>query len=212
VVENEKINRVLYAISKVKNGEVVDLKPYNLAPTNELVLQNEKNKYKMGALDATIILANPAKYTQEFCEEVYKDFVKTASLSEIQKYSKCMTKEALYEILARINADENRLEISNEDLIELMKKVTLTKEDYIEISTLLSKGHMLPEQRMKLFEILSDKNEEAMDAYLYTLFDLEMLNLAHDVLQNTQPDEYQNFKAYYALKECGKNFSIELFI
>ncbi len=212
ITNNEKIDAVLRAIEKVKRGEVVDLKHYNLAPTNELVIQNERNKYNMGALDAAVILSNPSKYDKSFCQEVYAEFVKTASLSDIEKYKDCLTKEALYNILARINADENTLEIPNNVLIDLMKKLDLSKKDYIEISSILAKGGMLPEQRMKLFEVLGDKDEDAMDAYLYTLFDLEMLAPAKEVLQNSHANEFQNFKAYYALKECGKNFSIDLFV
>lgn len=71
---------------------------------------------------------------------------------------------------------------------------------------------MIPEQRIKLFEMLSDENEEIIDAYLFTLFDLEMLSPANAILDNSQPTEYQNFKAYRALKESGHNFSIYLFV
>ena len=51
-----------------------------------------------------------------------------------------------------------------------------------------------------------------MDAYLFTLFDLEMISLADEILQNAHPDEFENFRAYRALKECGKNYSIYLFV
>ena len=71
---------------------------------------------------------------------------------------------------------------------------------------------MLPEERMKLFESLSDTNEEAMDAYLFTLFDLEMLAPADEILEISQPEEYLNFKAYRALKDCNKHYNINLFI
>jgi len=209
---NEKIDYILRSLEKIKRGEVVDLKQYGLLPTNPLVIQNEKNKYKMGALSAVTILSNPTKYDKSFSEEVYAEYVKTASLADIEKYKDSLTKEALYNIFARINADKNTLDISNETLIELMKQLDLSKQDYIEISSILAKGGMIPEQRMKLFEILGDKNEDAMDAYLYTLFDLEMLAPAKEILQNSHAEEFQNFKAYYALKECGKNFSIELFV
>jgi len=209
---NEKIDNILKALEKIKRGEVVDLKQYRLSPTNPLVIQNEKNKYKMGALSAATILSNPSKYDKQFCEEVYAEYVKTAPLADIEKYKEFLTKEALYNIFARINADKNTLDISNETLIELMKQLELSKKDYIEISSILAKSGMLPEQRMKLFEVLGDEDEDAMEAYLYTLFDLEMLAPAKEILQNSHADEFQNFKAYYALKECGKNFSIELFV
>jgi len=209
---NEKIDNVLRLIENIKKGEVVDLKPYNLLPENPLVIQNEKNRYLKGDVTAEQILSNCAKYAEELCRFVYTDFSKKASLYNLLKYKAYLTKEALNNILARINADEFTLSISNEEIIELIKKLDLTKEDFIEISKTLAKGAMIPEQRMKLFEVLSEENEEAMDAYLFTLFDLEMIAPADEILQNTQPEEFQNFKAYRALKECGKNFSIYLFI
>jgi hypothetical protein len=209
---NEKIDNVLRLIENIKKGEVVDLKPYGLRPQNPLVIQNEKNRYLKGDVTAEQILSNCAKHAEELCRFVYTDFSKKASLYNLLKYKAYLTKEALNNILARINADEFTLSISNEEIIELIKKLDLTKEDFIEISKTLAKGAMIPEQRMKLFEVLSEENEEAMDAYLFTLFDLEMIAPADEILQNTQPEEFQNFKAYRALKECGKNFSIYLFI
>ena len=71
---------------------------------------------------------------------------------------------------------------------------------------------MIPDQRLKLFESISEKDEKGMDAYIYTLLDLEMLSLAASILENSQENEYSNFKAYMALRDCNKNFSIELFI
>jgi len=211
-INNEKIDAVLKIIEDIKNGEVVDLKSYSLPSDNELVIQNERNRYKKGQISAETILSNCTKYDDRLCKEVYIDYVKTAPFNAIKKYKGFVTKEALHVTLARINADENTLGISNEDLIELFKKLELNKKDYIEISSILSKGGMIPEQRMRLFEMLSDEDEEAMDAYLYTLYDLEMIEPANAILDNSQPNEYQNFKAYRALKECGKNFSINMFV
>ena len=209
---NDKIDNVLRLIDAIKRGEVVDLKPYNLRPENPLVIENEKNKIKKGELKVADLLSNSTKYADELCQYAYNEYVKTATLKNILKYKAFLTKESLHTIMARINADESTLTITNEELVELLNKLELTKEDYIELSITLSKGGMIPEQRMKLFEMLSEEHEKAMDAYLFTLFDLEMLAPADEVLENAQPDEFQNFRAYRALKECGKNFSIYLFI
>jgi hypothetical protein len=192
--------------------EVADLKPFNLPADNELVIQNTRNKFKKGEIKAEEILANEQKYAEQLRKEVYLEFVKTASLADIEKYKKYLTREALNIILSRINADENALSIQNDTLISLFEEITLAKEDFIQLSQQLSKTDIIPEQRIKLFEILSEKYEEAIDAYLFTLYDLEMLAPANAILDNSQKDEYQNFKAYRALKECGKNFSIDIFI
>jgi len=70
----------------------------------------------------------------------------------------------------------------------------------------------MPDERIKLFKLLSDKSETASPAYLYTLFDLEMIAPAVEILENSQPEEFIYFKAYKALKDCHQNFSIDLFI
>lgn len=209
--DNDKINDVIKAVDAIKSGEVVELKPYNLKIENPLVVQNERNRYKKGDVSSEDILSHSNKYAKELCEEVYADFVKTRSINSIEKYKEFLTKDSLLAILSRINADENNIEISNELIISLMNDLDLGMGDYIDISIAVSQG-MIPEQRMKLFEILSSEKEEAMDAYLYTLYDLEMLAPANDILDISQSDEYQNFKAYRALKECNKHFSIKLFI
>ena len=210
--DNEKIIDVLQAIEKIKNGEVVDLKQYNLLMENELVVQNERNRYKTGELTAEMVLTNSTKYADVLKQEVYVDYVKSASIANIEKYKVLLTKEALYEILARVNADSFTLEINNDELVSLMHKLELSVNDYIKLSSVISHGGMIPEQRMRLFETLSDENEDIIPAYLYTLFDLEVLAPVDEILDNSQPDEYQKFKAYRALKECNKHFSIELFV
>jgi hypothetical protein len=192
--------------------EVVDLKKYGLKTDNELLIQNERNRYKKGELTAEEILSNSTKYADVLCKEAYADFVKSAPLNAIEKYKSFLTKESLYTILARVNADNFTLEIPNATIFSFLEKLDLNKEDYVKLSSVLSEGGMIPEQRIKLFEMLSDENDEIVDAYLFTLFDLEMLAPANAILDNSQPNEYQNFKAYRALKESNHNFSIYLFV
>lgn len=208
---SEKINNVLTVIEELKNGKVVDLKKYSLDYANELKIINKRNKYKNGVLSAEKILSSKDKYSEDLLTEVYLDFVKESSLHVIEQYKEFLTKESLTIILSRVNADENTIEITNDSLINLFSQLELDSKDYIEISKTLS-SHMIPEQRIKLFEVLSENSEEIMGAYLYTLFDLEMLSPADELLNNTQQDEFLNFKSYRALKECGKNFNIDLFV
>jgi len=156
-------------------------------------------------------VSNADKYDKTLSAEVFADFVKTAPLKTIEKYKSFLTKDALFVILSRVNNGENSLEISNDTLISLFNILELDKKDYIDISSALSLN-MVPDQRIKLFETISDAKEEAIDAYLFTLFDLEMLAPADEILENTQADEYLNFKAYRALKECNKNYNIKLFV
>ncbi|WP_297431876.1 hypothetical protein [Sulfurimonas sp.] len=211
-IKNEKIEKVIDAIETIKSGEVADLKRFNLRSDNELVIQNTRNMFKKGDLKAEDILSNEEKYSEDLRKEVYLEYIKTAPLANIEKYKVYLTKETLNTILSRINADENSLHIPNEDLVSLVENVQLDKKDFIQLSMQLANAHMIPEDRIKLFEVLSEKNEDAIDAYIFTLYDLGMHSPADAILDNSQKDEYQNFKAYRALKECGKNFNIDIFV
>ena len=198
-------------IENIKRGEVVELKKYSLSADNEFVIQNDKNRYDKKEISAEDVLSKATKYSQELCIKAYTDLSKSANVAALVKYKNFITKEALFEIASRVNTLENGLNISNEFLMELVLSLDLKTADYIELSQLLSKN-MVPEQRIKLFELLSEKKDEASDGYLYTLFDLEMIALADELLENSQINEHLNFKAYRALKECNKNFDISLFV
>jgi hypothetical protein len=211
VTKNAKLDEVINVIKSIENGEVVDLKKYSLLPTNELAIKNNHNRYNQGVLSAQEILSNSARYDKSLLEQAYSSLVATSSLKDIEEYKSAMNKESLFVILSRVNADENILDISNEKLISLIQLMELDEKDYIEISTVLA-STMIPEQRIKLFELLSEKDEDAMGGYLYTLFDLEMFSPVDEILENSQPNEFLKFKAYRSLKECNKNYNINLFV
>ncbi len=210
-IQNSKLNEIINLIEDIKEGKTVDLTPYSLSLNNDLVLQNNRNQYENKEIIAEEILSNSSQYEYDLCTKAYEDYVKTSSLELIEKYQKYMDKIALFQILNRVNSEENPLDISNENIISLLNNLELTQRDYIDISISLS-TRMIPEDRISLFETLSEKNDTLMKAYLFTLFDLEMIDLATEILNNSQPDEYLKFKAYNALKKSDTNFNINLFI
>lgn len=210
-IEDEKLAAVLRVVSRVKSGEVADLRKFSLPTDNQLIIQNDKNRYDAHEISAEDVLSKAGRYSKELRLRAYTDASKNSSLSVIEKNKELMSKEALYNILSRINTDQNQLTLSNQALIELISMLELNEKDYIEISQALSKS-MIPEQRIKLFELLSEKNDDATGAYLYTLYDLEMQYHANEILANTQANEYLNFKAYRALKECNRHYDISLFV
>jgi len=208
---SEKLDETITLVSKINAGEHVDLKKFYLSKANPLVQKNDINAYNAGDIAEEKILNNVNDYSAELVSLAFTNYAKTAPLSQIEKYKAQLTKSVLLKIVARVNADENNLDISIDSLIALFKEVSLQKEDYINLSATLAE-HMLPDERIKLFKTLSDEDEVATAAYLYTLFDLEMIAPAEDILENSQHDEFVYFKAYKALKDCHKNFPIELFI
>ena len=208
---DEKLNKVLNTIADVKDGQVVDLKAYNLPADNYLVAKNNENRYRNDKINAETILVSSENYSKEFCSEVYDEYIKIASFIAINKHKKFMTKESLKTILNRLSAKDNNLEITNEEIIILLDNLELDAKDYIEVSLVLA-NKMDPELRIQLFKEISTANEVALDAYLYTLLDLEMIGVASEILDNSQAGEFLKFKAYMELKDSSNNYNISLFI
>jgi len=208
---DERLDETISLLNKIAKGEYVDLKTYYLSKENPLVQKNNINAYNHGEIAEEKILNDADQYSDELVSLAFTNYAKTAPLNLIEKYKSFLTKPVLFKVVARVNAQENTIDISTDSLIALFNEVDLGEEDYINLSATLSE-HMLPDERIKLFKTLSDENDTATPAYLYTLFDLEMIAPAEDILDNSQPDEFIYFKAYKALKDCHKNFSIDLFI
>ncbi|MCK9473501.1 MAG: hypothetical protein M0Q17_07265, partial [Sulfurimonas sp.] len=73
-IKNKKLSEVLTLINSIRNGQAVELKKYSLLPSNELVIQNERNRYKKGDISAENILSEKNRYDISLRKEVYVDF------------------------------------------------------------------------------------------------------------------------------------------
>jgi hypothetical protein len=209
-IGNEKIDEALELMRDVKEKKKVDIKKFHLASTTSIAIQNNLNRFERGEIDADGILARPDRYGEIVCAKAYESYVKTASVGSIMKFKHLFTKASLVDFVQRINA-ENGIQIANEELITIFSSLKLDSNDWIDLSAAMSKN-MLPEQRIRLLEMLSEHNDEAMEGYLYTLYDLQMIDTANEVLNNTANNDYQIFKAYRDLKRANKHYDIRIFL
>lgn len=209
-VGNEKIDEALTLLSDVKANKKVEIKKFHLSNTTSLMIQNNLNRYGRGELSADEILSRHEAYGDIVCLKAYESYVKTASIGSVLKYKNLLTKTSLFTFLTRINSDDNGIEMSNDQVIDMIKSVKMDKNDFIELSIVLSKN-MIPEQRIRLFETMSEQCDDVMEAYFYTLYDLQMIDTANELLNNTSHDEYQIFKAYRDLKRANKHYDIAIF-
>jgi hypothetical protein len=211
IIGNEKIDEALELMRNVKEKKKVDIKKFHLATNTSLMIQNNLNRFERGEIDADSILSRPESYGEIVCAKAYESYVKTASVGSIMKFKHLFTQASLNDFVQRVNASENGIQISNEDLVVLITSVKMDVNDWIDLSAAMSKN-MLPEQRIRLFEMLSENNDDAMEGYLYTLYDLQMIDTANEILNNTAHNDYQIFKAYRDLKKANKHYDIAIFL
>ncbi|MEA3372479.1 MAG: hypothetical protein U9Q62_02190 [Campylobacterota bacterium] len=210
-VGEEKIDSTLSLLNAVRNGESIELKKVQLDKNNPIVVNNLINRIENGDMKAANILSKSDAYSEEVCAKAFDLMVPDQPLYELEKYKSHMSKATLFNLMKHIGVDKNKLEVSNESMITMISEHTLDEDEFVALSKILSKS-LLPDQRIKIFEMLYDKNDEATAAYLYTLFDLEMIELADEVLNQVRPDEYMAFRAYRDLKAVNKHYVIDLFV
>ncbi|MDD2779985.1 hypothetical protein [Sulfuricurvum sp.] len=211
IVGNEKIDEALELMRDVKEKKKVDIKKFHLPSTTSIAIQNNLNRFERGEMDADSILSRPDSYGEIVCAKAYESYVKTASVGSVIKFKHLFTKSSLIDFVQRINASENGIQISNEELATIFSSLKLSGNDWIDLSEAMSKN-MVPEQRIRLFEMLSEHNDDAMEGYLYTLYDLQMIDTANEILNTTSSNDYLIFKAYRDLKRANKHYDIAIFL
>jgi len=211
VHENEKIQELLETLENVKNGKDVELKPYHLDSNNPLTIQNKLNQLNSKPQIADELLTQSNDYPDDLRKKAYESLVKNADLTKILKYRQWLDKETLVTVFERVTAVENPLNLTIDDMMSLVNSVKLDASEYLELAKKF-KNCLEPDLCVNLFEKISEENEEATEALLYVLLDLEMNAKAKELLENSQSDEFQGLKAYLSLKEKGEIYNINLFV
>ena len=209
-VYDDGIQDILDVKRKVYSGEVVDLSSFGLRNDNALVLLNHNNKLATDKSYASTILKKCDD--KALCQNAHLALASYASMDEINGYDVEPTRELFDTLVDRINANENALDFSDDMMVEYLRKLNFSVNDFIQLAKRL-KTKMNPDRFMMLFEKLAHEfPNEAGEGYLYILFEYQMMDHVRDFLENSTENEYKKYKYMLFLKDSGKNFDTELFI
>ena len=209
-VYDDGIQDILDVKRKVYSGEVVDLSSFDLRNDNALVLLNHKNRLATDKSYASTVLKKCED--KSLCQNAHLALASYASMDEISKYDVEPTRELFDTLVDRINSKENSLDFSDDMMVEYLKKLNFTDEEFIALAKKL-KLKVNPDRLMLLFERLAHEfPNEAGQGYLYILFEYQMIDNVRDFLENSTENEYKKCKYMLFLKDSGKNFDTELFI
>ncbi len=209
-VFDDGIQDILDTKRKVEEGEVVELDQYSLKNDNALILKNHANKLNHDKSHALTVLKECKD--KNLCQKAHLALASFGSINDIGKYKVEPTHEFFDTLVDRINSDENSLEISDDLMVTYIKELNFSSDDFVNLAKKLQKK-INPDRVMLLFERFSHKfPNEAGEAYLYIMFELQMIDNARDFLENSAENEYAKYKYMLFLKDSGKNFDTELFI
>ena len=206
-----RLSRVANIIHKIKNGEYVDLKELKMTKVfnsgNPILIQNRLNyletddKFVEGVMRAT------SDYSEAVQKEALKIFARKEDFIKARKYVKVFDVENFLVMLNRITHEE-KLGLTAEILTEFVNALNLKCEDFIAIAS-ITKKYFKPDENLHLFREYQAKNEKAQNAYLYLLFEYELLDQVSKYLDEHDERDFMKFRALYTLKREHSKFKLE---
>jgi hypothetical protein len=204
--DNKNINKTVDQIFSVKSGKYVSTKELKLDNHNPLMIENFKNRIEQDVEFALEVVQKSGNYPQAILKSAFLKVLANKSMTTIKKLldSVNFDDEMVIALLKKDGEQDNQFAMTNEQILNIIKKVTLTNPQLIQVAKNY-KILMSPDQIIKLYEDLSVENEEYTFAYLYILAEYEMVDKMRDLLDNSTPTEFIPFKALVDLKDSGKN-------
>jgi hypothetical protein len=209
---SDKLREALTLVTEIERGEYVDLQARKLdklfSKDNPLVIQNLKNRLEKDENFSEEVLQAKESYSDEIFNEALKKFSSTTTFPKAKKYVKLYTKEGFFILLNRMK-EEGDLGLTKEILDEFIVALEpqLDCGDYLQIATLLM-NELSPDENLKLWREYEGKYSDAQIAYLYLLFDYEMIDKAGEYLAEHDENDFKRFRALYDLKKEHKKYKI----
>ncbi len=209
-IKDERLKKPLEYLKDITNGIYVEIEGFVLSSTNPILVKNYENRLKKEPTFSGVILKNCSQYPQELCQKALEVYISFSDMSKIKEYAKVFTFPTLLILIEHYKNQEAHLHYQDILYILQESRMKMSEKDYLALAK-ACKTVLAPDERLKLFEHLKDKDEKSEGAYVYTLLDLEMIEKAKEYLETTHEDELLNYKAYLELKDCGKNYPLEMF-
>ncbi|RUM67865.1 MAG: hypothetical protein DSZ07_07985 [Sulfurovum sp.] len=209
---SEKLKEALSIVSDIGNGKYVDLKAKKLSKVlsteNPLYKKNILNRLEEDEAFAEEVIQDKLSYDESIFKIAIGKFAMTTTFVQAQKYLNAFDKESLLILLERVT-DEDNLGLSKETLDTFITNLESSLEcsDYLKMSTLMMK-QLSPIENLALWREYQMKYSKAEIAYLYLLFEYEMIDKAGEYLREHGDDDFKRFRALYDLKKEHKKYKI----
>jgi ABC-type multidrug transport system fused ATPase/permease subunit len=209
---SDKLQSALNIISEIDKGECVDFKDKRLAnvlsSSNPLVIKNQLNCLIKDENFTEEVLQNRDRYDDTVFEKALKVYTKRTTLPKAKKYITIFTRESFIKLINRVNRDNN-LGLNRVILDEFINTLhdNLKCSDFLFIAN-ITKKQLSPDENLKLFKDYQSKYSKAETAYLYLLFDYEMVDKAGEYLDEHDPHDFMRFRALYDLKKTHTKYKI----
>jgi hypothetical protein len=208
---SDKLMETIEWVKKIEHGEYVDLHSKKverfLSKENPLLVQNLLNRLDHDRAFAETVLQAREAYAEEVAEKALLRLVQREDISRLSKYIAFMDKRHLEILLDRVDRKED-VGLTPASARIFTERLELECPDYIRLMRTTLK-RFTPDENLKLFKELAQETEKAQNAYLYLLFEYEMIDQVAKFLEEHDEMEFKPFRALLILKQEKHNYRID---
>jgi len=206
-----RLAKVANIIHKIKNGEYIDLKEEKMSKVftegNPLLIQNRLNRLESDEKFVENVMKSNSNYSENVQKEALGIFAQTADFEQARKYTKIFDVENFLHMLNRVT-NEDDLKLNKDLLTAFIEDLKLSCVDFIKIAE-VTKKYFKPDENLALFNVYQKDNEKAQNAYLYLLFEYELMDQVAAFLEEQEENEFIKFRAFYQLKKENSKYKLE---
>jgi hypothetical protein len=192
----------------IKNGEYVSPKDLRLTVENPLYRQNTINRVNTDE-DFALDTLN-RKEDAELTRLAFFKVLETKSMTTVKKAIEGLDldKDMVKALLAKDAQTEEQFRIDPLEVDNYIRNYGFDAKDFVEVVKNY-KELGLNQSFIAMFENLTAQNEEATEAYLYVLFEFEMIDKIREILDNAEKTDFIAYRALLDLKDSGKNYTLD---
>lgn len=208
---NSRLTKISRLLKKIQNGEYIDLKEHKLAKVfndgNHYLIQNRLNRLDVDPKFVEEVMKSSSQFSEPVQKRALEIFASRENFFKARQFAKVFDVENFLVMLGRVNQDED-MGVSLEILKDFIDNINPTCSDFIRIAS-ITKKHFTPDENLALFFSYQTKNEKAQYAYLYLLFEYELMDEVGRYLDEQEETEFKRFRALYTLKKSNARYKLE---
>jgi len=207
---SDKLAKTINWVKKIEAGEYVDLKEKKVAKflsaKNPLVVKNLLNRLEDNAEFAESILLAKGEYAGEVSAKALDIMTEKESFFKLRKFASLLGPANLIRLLERADQGED-VGFTSDNIEYFSHKIEMDCVLYMRLAQSSIKS-LTPDENLTLFKQMAKEKEQAQNAYLYLLFQYEMLDEAKAYLEESGEDDFKPFRALYTLKKGKYNYRV----
>ncbi len=208
---SDKLMRAIEWVKKIENGEYVDLQAEKverfLSKDNPIIVRNQINRIQKDTSFGEDVLEARESYDELVVNKALDTLVAREDLYKLKRFLPMMSKRHLYTILDRVDKRED-IGFSIKMLEVFDSQFKLDCSDYLRVLQTAIR-RFSPDENLNFFKKVAKDKEIAQSAYLYLLFEYEMLDEGEKFLEEHRDDEFKAFRALLILKRGKHHFKID---